>query len=241
MKSKKLLNEIDRNRELMGLSPINEAYEDLPKIVDTYPNVTFHKRTTNDRLPKNLLDDIQDAAKKADITISVNYARTDHDKYTKSGNISRHWQGWAVDLSTVDGHGWSSKSSAQKKGIYDGIEKFVAILKSKGYKVNSEKGNDKAVLYFGFPYHDNHIHVSNKSGQPSPAGDENPNVPSTTDSDDEDDVPTTTDSDDEDATDSEEDNIPFWDIRGKLKQKGKQITQKIVDYINNFDIPDFDK
>jgi hypothetical protein len=35
---------IDRNRELMGLNPINESYEDLPKIVDTYPNITFANR-----------------------------------------------------------------------------------------------------------------------------------------------------------------------------------------------------
>jgi len=233
MGNKKLLNEIDRNRELMGLSPLNEAYEDLPKIVDTYPNVTFHDRTKNDRLPKNLLDDIQDAAQRAGITISVNYARAGHNKMTKSGNISRHWYGVAVDLSTVNGKGWSSKSSAQKKGIYDGIEKFVQFLKSKGYKVNSEKGNDKAVLYFGFPAHDNHIHVSNKSNAPSvdsqdvelppTIGDEEPDVPPTIGSE-------------EDEDDGS--NIPFWDIRGKLKQKGKEITQKIVDYIKNVDFLD---
>ena len=227
MKSKKLLNEIGRNRELMGLSSLNEAYEDLPKIVDTYPNVTFHDRTKNDRLPKNLLDDIQDAAQKAGITISVNYAREGHNKMTKSGNISRHWYGVAVDLSTVNGHGWSSKKDAMKKGIYDGIEKFVQFLKAKGYKVNSETGNDKAVLYFGFPAHDNHIHVSNKTNAPS------------VDSQDVELPPTIGDEEPEkdDFVDTEDD-VPFWDIRGKLKQKGKEITQKIVDYIKNVDFLD---
>ena len=224
MKSKKLLNEIDRTRELMGLSIINEAYEDLPKIVDTYPNVTFHNRTKNDRLPKNLLDDIQDAAQKAGITISVNYAKTGHNQMTKSGNVSRHWKGVAVDLSTVNGHGWSSKSSAQKKGIYDGIEKFVQFLKAKGYKINSESGNEKAVLYFGFPAHDDHIHVSNKTNAPS------------VDSQDVE-LPPTIGSEEDDFIDTEDD-VPFWDIRGKLKQKGKEITQKIVDYIKNVDFLD---
>jgi hypothetical protein len=172
MESKKLLSEIDRNRELMGLSYLSERYEDLPLINDTYPSITFANRTKNDRLPKNLLDDIQDAASYAGITVQVDWAKTDHGKYTSSGNISRHWYGWAVDISHVNGQGWSSKSSAKKKGIYDGIEKFVSYLKAKGYKINSESGNDKAVLYFGFPSHSDHLHVSNKSGQPSPSVDD---------------------------------------------------------------------
>jgi hypothetical protein len=32
-----------------------------------------------------------------------------------------------------------------------------------GYKVNSERGNDKAVLWFGFPNHHHHVHISRKS------------------------------------------------------------------------------
>lgn len=172
MENKKLLTEIHRNRELMGLNPLNERYEDLPKIEDTYSNITFATRTKNDRLPKNLLDDIQDAASYAGITVQVDWAKTGHNKMSKSGNISRHWYGWAVDISHVNGQGWSSKSSAKKKGIYDGIEKFVSYLKAKGYKINSESGNDKALLYFGFPAHNNHLHVSNKSGQPSPSVDD---------------------------------------------------------------------
>jgi hypothetical protein len=172
MRSKKLLSEIDRNRELMGLSYLSERYEDLPLINDTYPSITFANRTKNDRLPKNLLDDIESAAVFAGITVQIDWARTDHEKYTKSGNISRHWDGYAVDISHVNGQGWSSKSNAKKKGIYDGIEKFVSYLKAKGYKINSESGNDKAVLYFGFPAHNDHLHVSNKSGQPSPSVDD---------------------------------------------------------------------
>ena len=172
MESKKLLSEIERNRELMGLNPLNERYEDLPLINDTYSNITFASRTKNDRLPKNLLDDIQSAAEFAGITVQVDWAKTDHRKKSASGNISRHWYGWAVDISHVNGERWHSKSEAKKIGILDGIEKFVSYLNAKGYKINSERGNDKAVLYFGFPAHSNHLHVSNKSGQPSPSVDD---------------------------------------------------------------------
>jgi hypothetical protein len=223
MGNKKLLSEIDRNRELMGLNPINESYEDLPKIVDTYPNITFANRTKNDRLPKNLLDDIQNAASRAGITVQVDWAKTGHKKNTESGNLSRHSKGTAVDISHVNGKGWSDESSAKSKGIYDGIENFVSYLKSKGYKINSESGNEKAVLYFGFDrQHGNHIHVSNQS-----------NVPS---------VDSGSEDDDDDSTqDNETENIPIWDIKGQIKKKGQELTQKIIDFIKNGDFLDFDK
>jgi hypothetical protein len=230
MENKKLLSEIDRNRELMGLKPLNESYEDLPKIVDTYSNITFANRTKNDRLPKNLLDDIQDAASRAGITVQVDWAKTDHGKYTKSGNISRHWKGVAVDISHVNGKGWGSVSSAKDKGIYEGIEKFVSILKEKGYKINSERGNDKAVLYFGFPAHNNHLHVSNQS-----------NVPSTDSGSEDDDETENNVEDEEDVDDSDSEKIPIWDIKGQIKKKGQELTQKIIDYIKNGDFLNFDK
>lgn len=156
----KAVNDFKRDNQIEDLS---ESYDDLPVISDTYNNITFDKRTTGDRLPKNLLDDIQDAAEKAGITVSVNWAKTGHGKYARSGNISRHWKGYAVDVSTVNGQGWSSKQMAINKGIYDDIENFVALLKNKGYNVNSESKHEKAVLYFGFPYHENHLHISNMS------------------------------------------------------------------------------
>lgn len=223
MGSKKLLNEIDRNRELMGLSPLNENYEDLPKINDTYSNITFADRTKNDRLPKNLLDDIQAAAKHANITVQVDWAKTDHRKYSSSGNISRHWYGYAVDLSHVNGKGWSSKNSAKKSGIYDGIESFVKYLKSIGYKVNSERGNDKAVLYFGFPSHDNHLHVSNKSSKPSdgPSGTLEDEPESSTDS-------TTSSTISSTDVNNTSDEPKFWDIKGQIKKKGEEIKDKIL-------------
>jgi len=167
----KAINDFKKDNNIEDLSEsfnrVMEAYEDLPIINDTYNNITFDKRTTNDRLPKNLLDDLQDAAENAGITISVNWAKTGHGKYAKSGNVSRHWKGYAVDVSTVNGKSWSSKQMAKDKEIYDDIENFVALLKNKGYNINSETNNEKAVLYFGFPNHENHLHISNMSNIPS--------------------------------------------------------------------------
>ena len=63
----------------------------------------------------------------------------------------------------VNGKGFGSMSDAKKNGIYDDINKFVDELVKMGYKKNTESGNDKAVLTFGFPNHDNHVHVSRVS------------------------------------------------------------------------------
>ena len=224
MGNKKLITEIDRYKELMGLSSLNERYEDLPTIQDTYSNITFANRTKNDRLPKNLLDDIQSAADYAGITAQIDWAKTGHRKVSKSGNISRHWYGWAVDISHIDGKGWSSKSSAKKQGILDGIEKFVSYLKSKGYSINSEIGNDKSVLYFGFSGHDDHLHVSNKSGQPSPTVDDN----------DVELVNQDVDSPDEDLADVKTDGDKFvddtspWDVEGGFKKRIDKIGDNIT-------------
>jgi|688.fasta_scaffold79276_2 hypothetical protein len=241
---KRLITEIDRYKEIMGLNSLNEKYENLPKIVDTYPNITFAKRTKDDRLPKNLLNDIQAAAKNADITVQIDWAKTGHRKVSKSGNISRHWYGLAVDISHINGKGWSGKSNAKKSGIYDGIEKFVSYLKSTGYKVNSESGSDKAVLYFGFPDHNNHLHISNKSGQPS--------IPVTDLDDDKNTSQNVTKgkktipmkkptdvkgkSDEFKFPDSKTDTNTTTDVSSLDSKKPKTLAQKIQDLPNQFDI-----
>jgi len=155
---KKLITEIERNKELMG---VGDDYENLPKINDTYPNIDFHERTKNDRLNPKLLNDIQTAAAKAGIIATVNYARTGHDKYTDSGAISRHWTGLGLDISQIQGLAWGSKTDAENKEILDDIEKFVKNLEDLGYARNNEIGQDKAFLYFGVKNHGDHVHVSN--------------------------------------------------------------------------------
>ena len=165
--NKKLIEDINNIKNIMRATLLKEQgdeYEELPKINDTYPNVDFHPRTKNDRLNPKILDDIQRAAKNAGITVTVNYTRTGHKKYTDNGGESRHYKGLAVDVSQVEGPGWSSKQDAMDKGIYDDIENFVSQLRNLGYNINKdESGNEKVVLYFGVDGHHDHIHVSNTS------------------------------------------------------------------------------
>jgi hypothetical protein len=136
-----------------------------PQAVDTskYDDINFKDRVvgnstpSKDKINPSLLADIDKAAEIAGTKASVTTAVTGH----RPG--SRHELGLAVDLAMFDGKGYGSKEDAKKKGIYDKIEKFVKALEGMGYKVNSESGNDKAVLWFGFPNHHHHVHVSRKS------------------------------------------------------------------------------
>jgi hypothetical protein len=137
--------------------------------VDTtnYPNIKWEGTSSSDKINLSLLSEINAAANAADVTVTIGTANTGHREMTSSGNVSRHKTGEAVDISRVNGKGWSSKSDAESKKILSDIQKFVSNLRDAGYTVNSESGNAKAVLYFGFPGHDNHIHISNKDGSPT--------------------------------------------------------------------------
>jgi hypothetical protein len=137
----------------------------LNEAVDTYSNVEFRDRVVGDSMPSkdniniSLLSDIQTAAKRANVQVSVTTAVTGHRKGT------RHESGNAVDIAMINGKGWSDESSAKSKGIYDSIKRFVDELKNLGYLVNvKESGNPKVVLWFGYKNHHHHVHVSNKSG-----------------------------------------------------------------------------
>jgi len=140
----------------------------LNEAVDTYSNVEFRDRVVGNSTPSkdniniSLLSDIQTAAKRANVQVSVTTAVTGHRKGT------RHESGNAVDIAMINGKGWSDESSAKTKGIYDSIKQFVTELKNLGYSVNvKESGNPKVVLWFGYKNHNNHVHISNTSGIPS--------------------------------------------------------------------------
>jgi hypothetical protein len=137
----------------------------LNEVVDTYSNVEFRDRVVGNSTPSkdnvniSLLSDIQTAAKKANVQVSVTTAVTGHRKGT------RHQTGNAVDIAMINGKGWSDESSAKSKGIYNSIKRFVDELKNLGYVVNvKESGNPKVVFWFGYKNHNNHVHISNKSG-----------------------------------------------------------------------------
>jgi hypothetical protein len=124
--------------------------------------VTDIDSTKNDEISETLLNDINSAAKSAGVTVTITTASSGHDKLTSTGTESRHTGGNAVDISMIDSVGWKNKEDAKTKGILNKIEGFVSYLGYEGYTKNSESGQDKSVLYFGFQGHDNHIHVSVK-------------------------------------------------------------------------------
>jgi hypothetical protein len=140
---------------------IHEAPQEVNQSLYTSVNfkdgVVGDSAPSRDKINPSLLADIEEAAKKVGVTASVTTAVSGH----RSG--SRHETGHAVDIAMFDGKGFSSKADAEKKGILQSINSFVQALSSMGYVINSESGNDKAVLTFGFPNHDNHVHVSRKS------------------------------------------------------------------------------
>ena len=144
---------------------MKKRIHESPQSVDQslYSNINFKdgvvgsSAPSRDKINPSLLSDIESAAKKAGITASVTTAVSGH------GAGTRHQSGNAVDIAMVNGQGFSSQKDAESKGIYRGIYLFVQELMSMGYKYNVESGNDKAVLSFGFPNHDNHIHVSRLS------------------------------------------------------------------------------
>lgn len=130
-----------------------------------YPNVEFGDNVvgsstpSKDRINPALLKDISSAAESVGITVTITTAVTGHKKG------SRHDSGDAVDIAMINRKGFSGgETQAKKIGIYDNINNFVDELVKMGYIKNKESGNQKSVLTFGFPGHDNHIHISNKSG-----------------------------------------------------------------------------
>lgn len=160
------LMEIDRLYEsISSFSFKKNILKEGPESVDQskYKNIDFRDRVvgnstpSKDKINPSLLADVDKAAGIAGTKASITTAVTGH----RPG--SRHELGLAVDVAMFDGKGYSGVESAKKQGIYNAIERFVKALESLGYKVNTEKGHDKAVLWFGFKNHHHHVHISRKS------------------------------------------------------------------------------
>jgi len=144
------------------ISNINEEFKKdvILEADDVYDNVDFKDRVVGSSTPSkdniniSLLQDIQTAAKEAGVKVDITTAVSGHDKGT------RHESGNAVDIAIINGKAVSSSNRTD-------AEKLVNALVSMGYTKNVESGNEKAVLTFGFPGHDNHVHVSNKGNSTS--------------------------------------------------------------------------
>jgi hypothetical protein len=137
----------------------------ISNVETSYPNIIFQKRTKQDNINKALLDDIQKAAAENNQKVTVDWAKSGHSKYSKSGKVSRHYKGSAVDIDFIYQNGKKYVVSPQNREI---VEKFTDTLKRMGYNKNAEgKPNPKSFLTFGFEGHSDHVHVSNLSDQSS--------------------------------------------------------------------------
>lgn len=165
-RKKNELIEIDRLFESISNFSFNKnILNEAPQSVDAskYKHIDFrdgvvgNSKPSKDKINPSLLADVDKAAGIAGTKASITTAVSGH------GKGSRHEVGLAVDVAMFDGKGYRGVESAKANKIYDKIVKFVGALEKMGYKVNSERGNDKAVLWFGFPNHHHHVHVSRKS------------------------------------------------------------------------------
>jgi hypothetical protein len=124
----------------------------------TYSNILFQNiklgNPSTDKINPNLLADVNQAAIDTGITVSITTAVSGHS----TNPFSRHTSGNAIDISIIDGIAVNPKATNRVK-----IDAFVSNLVKLGYTKNSENGNAKAVLTFGFPNHNDHVHVSNRT------------------------------------------------------------------------------
>jgi hypothetical protein len=152
---KNLNEDIGRLRTLMSLN-------EYSKVVDTYPNIKFLDRVvgnstpSQDRINPALLQDVQKAAEMAGVIVGVTTAVSGHISLP-----SRHPDGNAVDIAIIDN---KAVNTSNRRGADEFVKQLVNGL---GYTKNKEVGNPKSVLTFGFPKHDDHVHVSNTSGSPT--------------------------------------------------------------------------
>jgi len=146
---------------------VNEAFV---RLGDTsYSNVKFDKDGTQyDQVNQALLDDLQTAASKAGVTITITTAKSGHSNLTINGRASRHATNTAVDIAILDGvsaGGATNKTNGNSRFRELG-DKLKNELVSLGYSLNAEGGNQKAVLWQTNTggNHFNHLHVSNNEG-----------------------------------------------------------------------------
>ena len=127
--------------------------------VNEYSNILFgtgylgnvYQDYLDKKISTNLLNDINTAASKAGVTVVITTAVDNHPVTN-----SRHPLGKGVDIAIINSESVGQANKAT-------VQKFTDILVADlNYAFNSESGNDKAVLTYGFPNHETHVHVSNR-------------------------------------------------------------------------------
>ena len=151
------VNDYDANKAVTTYS--NVKPKRLPTYVGTnssnYPKIIFINNVDASVLNSNLLQDINDAASIAGVTVSIGFGVEGHTK-------GRHLDGNAVDINFIN-------DQLVSPSIRTLVETFTDELAKKGYKYNAEYNAtqkfEKAYLTFDFlengrKTHEDHVHVS---------------------------------------------------------------------------------
>jgi len=151
------VNDYEANKAVTTYSDIKP--KSLPAYVGTnstnYPKILFINNVDVSVLNPNLLQDINDAASIAGVTVSIGFGVEGHTK-------GRHVQGNAVDINLINGQ-------VVSPAIKTLVETFTDELAKKGYRYNAEFNGtekyEKAYLTFDFlengkRTHEDHVHVS---------------------------------------------------------------------------------
>lgn len=161
---KPLFDEVIREFELKAKVEVGEITSQSPPSSTGSVTVDYDNDAAQNKDVINpiFLREIEEAAESAGITyFRINSIFTGHPTKAKSGNISRHSRGQAMDLGRFNR---LSPGSAEFKELGD---KFVAALRNKGYKFG-ERGQDtqRSYLWWVSDHYD-HIHVSNIEFDPA--------------------------------------------------------------------------
>jgi hypothetical protein len=153
--NKRIIDIVDIENNIGDNFIAQQDYTNYPSNKTTYSNIKFGLGKLGDpateAINPSLLNDINNAANSSGVTVTITTGIKGH-----TSTPSRHDTGNAVDIAIIDG----KPVSLANKAI---VDPFVEKLRVLGYVINRESGNPKAVLTFGFPNHNNHVHVSNKS------------------------------------------------------------------------------
>jgi len=138
-------------KDILSLYDTILENKEISEAMDVYDNVDFKNiglgNPSSDDINTSLLRDVQTAAKNAGVKVDITTAISGHSP------SKRHNSGNAVDIAMINGKAVSPSNR-------EDAEKLVSALVSMGYTKNSESGDYKSVLTFGFPNHDTHVHVS---------------------------------------------------------------------------------
>jgi|LakMenEpi03Aug12_release.lakeMendotaPanAssembly.Ray.scaffolds.fasta_scaffold42954_7 hypothetical protein len=172
------------NEEINSIKKLMKITEEEISVKDGEYSIitTDGDATSTDKINKALLDDIEAAAKMAGVKPVITTASSGHSEKTISGTRSRHSDRTAVDIAIIDGinSGGAKDEKSGSSNFRNKGNKLKDALVSMGYKLNSESGNPKAVLWqtnLG-GNHYNHLHVSNTNPSPSTTTTPNTTEPS---------------------------------------------------------------